>query len=623
MLEKSNNGLWRLNRGEGVCGILGYLRKGSAGQSQLSCEQFNQILSKIAHRGPDHQDFVWFNEPEYQLYLGHVRLSIIDLDERASQPMLFKDRYLLVFNGEIYNYRELKEELLLQGYGFATQSDSEVLLAAYDFWGEACVEHFNGMWAFAIYDKKRHSLFCSRDRFGVKPFYFYENEEIFVFASEIKALLPFLKEAKLNPKVILPYLARGFLDGGSETFFDGVYRLEASSSLFYDLRGKQKSFQTYYSILLNPLSAKEREIPSSAKELLSLLRQSVSLRLRSDVRVGACLSGGLDSSGVAALASQQYDFGEKLVAIHAKSSLKESDESSYAIEVANHLGLDLHMVEPSFEDFCESLDDLFYTQEEPFGSTSMFMQYFVMKKAKELGCKVMLDGQGADEVFLGYEHYFHNIFKDLRDRKFFLENDFFKDLKTFRYTKEQILEELKKADDAGVAWDIIKNRGNICSRYLCREWLDSYIAPVKTIQEFQKREIFYNHLPSLLRYEDRDSMRFGIETRLPYLDYRIVEWVLALPTEVKFQQGYLKFALREALEISGLLPKSIVWRYNKMGFESPQKLWIDRYRFEMMKVIEDSEIIRDIFVKVDIRRDDFLWKLFSIAKWEKMFNVKL
>lgn len=200
---------------------------------------------------------------------------------------------------------------------------------------------------------------------------------------------------------------------------------------------------------------------------------------------------------------------------------------------------------------------------------------------------------------------------------------FFKDLKTFRYTKEQILEKLKKADDAGVAWDIIKNRGNICSKYLCREWLDSYIAPVKTIQEFQKREIFYNHLPSLLRYEDRDSMRFGIETRLPYLDYRIVEWVVALPTEVKFQRGYLKFALREALDISGRLPKGIVWRYNKMGFESPQKLWINRYRSEMMKVIEDSEIIKDIFVRVDIRRDDFLWKLFSIAKWEKIFNVKL
>lgn len=599
-----------------MCGILGFISKHSTPVDV----DIGESLARIAHRGPDGRGVFRAKQESYQLYLGHTRLAIIDLEERAAQPMSFKGCYTLVFNGEIYNYRELREELRALGYCFETEGDAEVVLAAYAEWGEACVERFNGMWALAIYDSYTHHLFCSRDRFGVKPFYYYEDEERFIFASEIKALLPFIGQARANMRAMIPYIARGFLDGGTETFFSGIYRLAASQNLIYDLVCHQKRFATYYAI------PRWEATSTSPAELLELLRDSIRLRLRSDVRVGACLSGGLDSSGVVALASEMQDSRERLIAIHAKSSLKESDESAYARAVAEHLGLELHIIEPSFEEFVGNLDEVFYTQEEPFGGTSIFMQFLVMKKARELGCKVMLDGQGADEVFLGYEHYLKYILKDLRDRGVCTTEEFFSDLKLFQYNQGMILEELVAIDDVEVALNIIETKGNLNPLHFDKGALRRLLEYPRDHFLFQCREIFSNNLPALLRCEDRDSMHFGIEARLPYLDYRVVEAVVNLPSEVKFQRGYLKFALREALEACGggrLLPREIVWRYNKMGFESPQALWIERYRQKMMEVIEESTILKELFTRLDIRRDDFLWKLFSIAKWEQIFDVKV
>ena len=589
-----------------MCGIIGYLAKNTPPR------ETDLALKKLLHRGPDSHDCFTTTTDTHCVYLGHTRLSIIDLDSRSSQPMHYQGRYTVIHNGEIYNYLELRNELCAQGYRFDTQSDTEVIMAAYDLFGESCVEHFNGMWAFALYDAQKEELFCSRDRFGVKPFYYFLRGEEFAFTSEIKALLPLLGECKANFSAMIPYIARGFSDFGEETFFRGIKRLEASYNLVFKLKSNKLFLKKYY------------EIPKISKvydsgELFKLLEESISLRLRSDVKVGACLSGGLDSSGIVALASRMQG---GLEAIHAKSSLSENDESAYARHVADFLGIKLHIIEPSFKDFKACVDEVFYTQDEPFGSSSIFMQYFVMKKAKELGIKVLLDGQGADEVFLGYEHYLKFIYKDLRDRGICTQEEFFNELKLFRYDKAGILEGLRGVDDPLLAWDIITQKGNFNPKYLNKDALLPMLG-FRDMSSFNIREIFSNNLPALLRFEDRDSMHFGVETRLPYLDYRLLELVINYPTQSKFQKGYLKYTLREAFDKNGLLPKEIIWRYNKMGFESPQKLWIDSYREEMLEEIHESKILKELFVRMDIRRDDFLWKLFSIAKWEQIFNVKI
>ena len=341
------------------------------------------------------------------------------------------------------------------------------------------------------------------------------------------------------------------------------------------------------------------------------------LRLRSDVRVGGCLSGGLDSSCLNALIARFHPNKKDYIAIHAKSSLKESDESRYAREVSKYLGVELCVIEPTENEFLESLEKVMYVQDEPFGSTSIYMQYFVMQKARELGIKVMFDGQGADEVFLGYEGYLKNLYKYFLEKG--EEKNFFENLKTFRYSKEGILEGFCGVDNFKVIYERIR-RDNIKGEYLNQGLLKEVFFH-ETFLEFNIKEIKRNNMQALLRYEDRDSMAFGVESRLPYLDYRLVDFVLSLPVEIKFQQGYLKYLLRKSCE--DLLPQSIIWRYNKMGFESPQKLWLTKLKNEMIEAINHSKILNEIFKKIEIREDGFMWRLYNIAKWEAMYKVEI
>lgn len=591
-----------------MCGILGLVALVQEDLQGVE-EKFSYVLSSLKHRGPDFASFV----QDKNLFLGHTRLSIIDLDKRSNQPMCYQEKYTLVFNGEIYNYKEIRAELQTHGYCFNTQGDAEVLLCAYDFWGEKCVEHFNGMWAFALYDKPKKILFCSRDRFGEKPFFYYQDNNQFLFASEIKAILPFLTNVKANIDAMIPFIVRGNIDCHlNQTFFKGIFRLNPSENMVIDLKNLTLHKQFYYTIKQQTI---ECENPSATLRIL--LEDSIRLRLRSDVRIGSCLSGGLDSSCINALITKLHPNKENFVAIHAKSSLTQNDESEYAKRVAKYLGIDLYIIEPTKQDFWDSLEQVMLVQDEPFGSTSIYMQYFVMQKAHNLGIKVMFDGQGADEIFLGYEHYIKYIYKNLRDRN--KAGDFFKILKAFRYTKEGILEGLEGVDDFAIAFERIA-RSNIKPKYLNKKDLQ-FLFEYKDFFVFNLQEIMRNNLQALLRFEDRDSMAFGVEARLPYLDNRIVDFALNLPIEVKFQKGYLKYLLRAACE--DLLPKDIVWRYNKMGFESPQEYWFDEKREMMKETIKNSKVIQEIFIKADIREDNFLWRLYNIAKWEELYKVEL
>ncbi len=360
-----------------MCGISGIINKNSLKVEQNEIQKINDLIS---HRGPDDEGF-YFGK---NFAFGHRRLSILDLSSDGHQPMYYLDRYVITYNGEVYNYLEIKDELMKDGYIFKSHTDTEVILASYDKWGEECVNKFNGMWAFAIYDKEKEIIFCSRDRFGVKPFYYTQVKDKFVFGSEIKQLIEFYGDRYVNKDILLDYLVIGLEEHTNKTFFENIYKLEQSHNLIYDLKTNDFEIKRYYDIefkdKLNRLDEKD-----SINFLSEKLEDSINLRLRSDVKVGTCLSGGLDSSSIASIASKKYfeKTNEKFIAIHAKSIEDKTDESFYAKEVAQFCNLDIEIVEPKLEEITKYIDEVIYTQEEPFGSPSIFMQYFVMKKEIE------------------------------------------------------------------------------------------------------------------------------------------------------------------------------------------------------------------------------------------------
>ena len=312
----------------------------------------------------------------------------------------------IVFNGEIFNYIELREELIALGRVFRSKSDTEVILAAYAEWGQSCVERFNGFWAFAIYDRRKKTIFCSRDRFGVKPFHYIDNEDVFAFGSEIKQLVGFCCKPVADREGLYTFLLTGMSDFSEQTLFVGIRQLPGGHNLVFDLASGQIAITRFYELKPADLNgATEQELKA---RFVELLQDSIRLRLRSDVQVATCLSGGLDSSAVATIASALYreQCGNKFAAITAESIDKENDETEYARQVVENSDLEWHRVRPAASDILEYLDDLVYHQDEPFPTLSVMMQYQVMRTARANGIPVLLDGQGADETLLGYPWHF-------------------------------------------------------------------------------------------------------------------------------------------------------------------------------------------------------------------------
>ncbi|MFA5233466.1 MAG: asparagine synthase (glutamine-hydrolyzing) [Sulfurimonas sp.] len=600
-----------------MCGVSGIINKNGKSVDEDEIKKINDL---IAHRGPDDEGFYF----EKNFAFGHRRLSILDLSIDGHQPMHYLDKYVITYNGEVYNYLEIKEELQKEGYVFHSHTDTEVILASYDKWGAECVNKFNGMWAFAIYDKEKEIIFCSRDRFGVKPFYYTEVNGKFVFGSEIKQLLAFYDERYVNKKILIDYLVIGYENHTSETFFENIFQLEQSHNLIYDLKTNRFEIKRYYDIKENEIKLDEN---SSVDAYKSKLIEAITLRLRSDVKVGTCLSGGLDSSSIAAIASKIYKkkSDDKFTAIHAKSSEKNSDESFFAQEVANTCNLDLNIIEPKQDEFINNIDDVIYTQEEPFGSPSIFMQYFVMKKAKEIGCTVLLDGQGGDETLLGYERYYPAYLINLGFFDFI--KGFFNASKNSKLSKKQLFSYFIYFTKSKIRIQRLKGK----SRFIKNKFLDlaSFDSLEKNSKsylnlfELQHEEIFHTQMPHLLRYEDRNSMRHSIETRLPFIDFRVVETALTINNKYKIKDGWTKYILRKTVD--KILPNSIVWRKNKFGFEAPTKSWINSIENEIIKSIKKSKILTIISNGIDFDKleTNQKWKLFNIAKWEQIYNVEI
>ena len=609
-----------------MCGISGII---NTDFKKVEKSEIKKITDLIEHRGPDDEGFFLKNNFAF----GFRRLSILDLSMDGHQPMHYLDRYTIIFNGEIYNYLELRDELLKNNYEFKSGTDTEVILASYDFWGKNCVEKFNGMWAFAIYDKMREEIFLSRDRFGIKPLYYCELGSKFIFGSEIKQIIEFQDEVFANKEILIDFLVTSFEEHKDQTFFKGVKKLTQSHNLVYDLKKNKYLIKKYYSISFHKEIQKFSE-EKSIEKFYSEFKRSINYRLRSDVTVGSCLSGGLDSSTVASVAATEYfkeSGNKKFTAIHAQSTEEDSDESYYAKKVAELSNLNLIIVKPSVEDFKSHINEVAFTQEEPFGGPSIFMQYFVMKKAKEIGCTVMLDGQGGDEILLGYEKYYPSAYLNIFKRKGFIQM-----FKT-------VIESKKNNSRMNIYWIMKFFMGSIFSslRKIVHKretpfmksyannfnFLDKLANSYLNIFNLQEQEIMETNLPCLLKFEDKNSMMNSIEARLPFLDYKVLETALSIDIDYKIKNGWTKYILRKI--VSKKMPSNIAWRKNKLGFNAPESTWIDHISDDIKLHIKDSKILNELcytdnilknFEKFDNR---LKWRLYSTAIWEKVYNVKI
>lgn len=569
-----------------MCGIAGIFANGDTGPS---VDEVEAMLACLVHRGPDDEGTLDLG----RLAFGMRRLSILDPSELGHQPMQSADgRLSIVHNGEIYNFLELAAELEAAGHRFASASDTEVILAAYAQWGADCVKRFNGIWAFALWDATDQRLLLSRDRFGVKPLFVTQSGGRIAFASEIKALLalPWVS-SEPEPSAIRDFLVDGMVDHTDRTFFRDIRRVPAATSLAISPAGSMTI--RYWGPPDLTDDASDRPDPSDSRrvdEFRELLVDSVALQLRSDVPLGSCLSGGLDSSAIVSIASglrhghvvssrstrRDRDAAPQL-AFFAEFRDPGIDERPYVDAVVEQTGVTLATTTPDRASFVDSIAEIVRVQDEPFGSTSIVAQYFVMKLAHESGVKVLLDGQGADELVGGYPPYVAmRVAGGLRQGDPGTRRRF---ARTVLSRSVPVLPTLGHALLGGGRLPEAVRRNRMPTAWLGEATrragsLDAPLdVPAGTVLARNLwRQIASENLPALLRFEDRNSMAFGIESRVPFLDHRLVEAALLLPDRLKIRPGEQKIALRRAMD--GIVPRPVLDRRDKVAFQAPQRRWL-------------------------------------------------
>ncbi|MFO0582482.1 MAG: asparagine synthase (glutamine-hydrolyzing) [Anaeromyxobacter sp.] len=596
-----------------MCGIVGI----------VSCEEaldplvLQVMADRLAHRGPDGEGFLLASgrgggatytrhrrlsaashPAPARLGLGHRRLSIIDLSERGAQPLGSPDGSAwIVFNGEIYNHLELRVELSAKGHSFVSRTDTEVLLAAYRQWGEACVDRLDGMFAFAIWDSASDRLFCARDRLGIKPFYFVASSGRFAFASEIKALLE-LPGCPWEPDdaAVAGFLVHGNCDYEERTLFRGIQALPAGNVLTVECGDGRVGLRRYFRF-----EAAESHPQSDRAHVEGLREALVSVvrsHLTSDVRVGSCLSGGVDSSTVVGLIgligredpAAAAAVRDRLLTFTSCYDDPRLDERGYALEAARSVGADPRLVFPTAEDFWSEFPRMAWHQDMPFGSLSFYAQWRVMRAAAEAGVKVLLDGQGGDEVFGGYAKfryaYIASLLKAGRLGRASLEvartfrnaDPYVLDLRNgYRYLPAALRRALNLDSVLRVAltgrWrEALQHDSTPATRWW-RSARGGGRPPAATLlRVIQLDDLTVDTLPQLLRMEDRSSMAYSLEARVPLLDHRLVQRGISLPDHLKVNRGWSKYAVRCATE--GVVPDSVRWRTTKLGFAAPDRRWL-------------------------------------------------
>lgn len=611
-----------------MCGIAGIYHLDGA---PVNLSQLRRMAGLLRHRGPDDEGYALFDThsgsavhlkgpdspPELDLSdirsaeavhadlgLAERRLAILDLSPAGHTPMVTPDGALtVVFNGEIYNYVELREVLRGLGHTFHSAGDTEVLLNAYREWGEACVERFNGMWAFAIWDANRRRLFCSRDRFGVKPFYYVQTPTLFAFASEPKALWGAgLAQPRPNVPLLEDFLAGYEASRLDETLFAEIQQLPAGHVLSVEAAGIAR--RRYWSLPVNAELGPPTPDPKVASHVLELLTDAVRLRLRSDVPIGTCLSGGLDSSAIVALVSRlmqaEHDIPRAQIGDHQKTftaayAEADSDERQFAQLVVEQTGADWHLTFPTAQGLQADLERFIWQHDEPPITTSMYAQWCVMRLARERGVTVLLDGQGADELWAGYLPFDVYLSQMLRAGQW---ARLLRELLAIRRVgSRSSLDALRRALayqlPAGAQRRLqharrtrmLGLRPDVAQRAVQRHQ-DIFDSDARANLPRHLARLAAWNLPRLLRAEDRNSMAFSIEARTPFLDVRLAEYVSQLPAVYRLHTGWSKYALRRALE--SVLPPAITWRRDKKGFVTPEQQWVQALRPRAVELFHDN-----------------------------------
>ncbi|MCP5321897.1 MAG: asparagine synthase (glutamine-hydrolyzing) [Pseudomonadales bacterium] len=641
----------------------------------------------VAHRGPDDEGFLVQTETGVQslfgpetaeavrqensslaaassspngeafagVALGHRRLAIMDLSAAGHQPMCYKGHLWITYNGEIYNFPELRLQLESLGHSFVSRTDTEVILAAYAEWGPACLQRFNGMWAFAIYDTSRRELFLARDRFGIKPLYYWVSPSgVFAFGSEIKQFTAIPGwSAKGNGQRLYDFLVWGIADHTDETMFEGVMQLPAGCFARLDVdewvgrgsSGRAVPITSWYEL---PTASIPPGFDVATSAVRDLLTNSVARHMRSDIPVGSCLSGGLDSSSIVCLLKsirQDRGMNGSQLTFSARSESSLVDEGRWIDEVIRHTGLESKTVMPRMDEVFDQRRQIVWHQDEPYGSTSIHAQWSVFQLAAEEQIRVMLDGQGADELFGGYFNFFGASLGEQLKRGALLE--FGRDALAALQNHDIKMRSLAIMTCHHVFPPRLVRAGAALLGLFPHEpsWLDlarlqavprdpfvSSGVRNSTVQGLSAAQLRRTNLPMLLHWEDRSSMAHSVEARMPFLDHDLVEFVLGLPARYKLHRGVTKRVLREAMY--GVLPESIRCRKDKIGFATAEEFWLKstgarRFETAIDSAIETSHgIIRPQIHSLlqemmhGQARFSFLpWRVISFSDWIDRFAV--
>jgi asparagine synthase (glutamine-hydrolysing) len=672
-----------------MCGIVGIVQS-----NPVSVQQFARMSDLIRHRGPDDEGIVvfpaqgavclggddtpsfdaidslpykpvahrreWFaDRPATFLAMGHRRLSIVDLSPFGHQPMSYMDRYWTVYNGEVYNYIELREELEQLGYRFRSHSDTEVILAGYDRWGPGVLDRCNGMWSLAIYDREKKTLFLARDRFGVKPLYYRVSADgsSLAFASEIKsfsALSDWRPEMAAQP--VFDYLAWGIQDHGDETMFKGVYHLPPGHYALIPLDNQDRLARRLEPRIATTqwydLSQKRVDVPSDFQDAAQGFRQmfldAVRLRMRADVPLGSCLSGGLDSSSIVCSVRAELEAIGATVPQKTFSSCSEYasvDEREFIEEVTRNNNVESHLIFPNGTELFEKLDELVWLQDEPFGSSSVFAQWCVFRAARENGVIVMLDGQGADEQLAGYHGFLGARLAGLARRG--KVGEFSEEFGAMRgmhgYGPVKFAEYLV----ANLMPRSIRPFGAVRGMsHMRRDWIntsslgavdrDPFVplgARALSVRDLSLAQMAGANLQMLLHWEDRSSMAHSLEARVPFLDYRLVEYVLNLPEVFKVKHGVTKRVLRTGM--NGLVPRKILERVDKKGFLTSEEFWMKgdhtaQFAERLNEAVERSGKIitadmKNVLAQIVAGKAPFsyhVWRVICFGAWLRKFGIQ-